>query len=76
MVAKYLQQATHIINKLSLIGKTLSNNEYHTYIVCGLRPKFQSLAIAISIMAMMVPMSKEDLHGLLLSHKELLDVFA
>lgn len=68
-VTEYIQQATKLCDQLSAIGESISENEYLTHLFRGLGSEYDQLATAISVQTRANPLSREDLHGLLLSHE-------
>lgn len=68
-VTEFLQQITTIVDQLASIGEIISPHEYQTHVFRGLGADFQSLAVAISVQNQSQAMTRDALHGLLLSHE-------
>jgi len=69
----YLHSARSLADQLAIIGKPLDDEEFISFIVNGLTPKFNSLVASLSVTTREKSLSFEDFQDVLLDHEMLLN---
>ncbi|XP_042493115.1 uncharacterized protein LOC122072776 [Macadamia integrifolia] len=69
-ITQFLHRAKHLFNELAAARKPLPSKDFNIHIFRALRTEYQALASIM--MAQKEPISYTDMHGLLMSHENLL----